>query len=110
MPQGITLTIRLVDPTTVPTVPGSRVGDLVFRIEARGTSGETLTTLPGEVNLSARYADQDAAGLNKQNATLSWLDPRTNQWTTAPKVVTDGATNYVSASVTALGVYAVSIP
>ena len=110
MPAGVTITIRLVDPATVPPPPGRRLGDLVFRVEARGAGGEALTILPAEINLSATYSDPDVAGLNEQGATLYWLDPSTNQWTPAPKPATDPSTNYVSASVTALGTYAVSIP
>jgi hypothetical protein len=110
MPAGVTITVRMIDPATVPAPPDSRVGDLVFRVEARGAGGETLTSLPAEVNLSATYADQDVAGLNEAGVTLVWLDPNTNQWTPAPKLATDPSTNYVSASVTALGTYAVSIP
>ena len=110
MPPGITITVRLIDPATVPAPPGKRVGDLVFRLEARGAGGETLSALPAEVNLSATYADQDVVGLNEASVTLFWLDPTTNRWTPAPKLATDPSTNYVSASVTALGTYAVSIP
>ena len=75
MPQGITVTVRLADPTTVQAPPGSRVGDLVFRLEARGPGGETLTTLPAEVNLSATYTDSEVAGLNEPGVTLfGWTE------------------------------------
>jgi hypothetical protein len=110
MPTGVTITIRFVDPGTVPPPPGTRADDLVFRIEARDGSGAVLTTLPAEVNLAVHYADQDVAGLNKQNSMLSWLDPMDTRWKAAPKLATDPATNYVAASVTALGTYAVSVP
>jgi hypothetical protein len=110
MPAGVTITIRLVDPSTVPPPPGRRLGDLVFRVEARGAGGEALTALPAEVNLSATYSESDVAGSNERAAILYWLDPSTNTWTPAPKPANDPSTNYVSASVTALGAYAVSIP
>jgi hypothetical protein len=110
MPAGVTITVRLVDPSTVPSPPGTRVGDLVFRIEARDGSGTPLTTLPAEVNLAVHYTDQEVAGLNEQQATLSWFDPADNRWKPAPKLATDPSTNYVAASVTALGTYAVSVP
>jgi hypothetical protein len=110
MPAGVTITIRLVDPTTVPPPPGRRLGDLVFRVEARGAGGEALTVLPAEVNLSATYSESDVAGSNERAAILYWLDPSTNKWTPAPKPANDPSTNYVSASVTALGAYVVSIP
>ena len=110
MPAGVTIAVRLVDPATVPPPPGTRAGDLVFRIEARDGAGAPLTTLPAEVNLAARYVDQDVASLNEQNVTLSWLNPADNGWKPAPKLATDPSTNYVAASVTALGTYAVSVP
>jgi len=110
MPAGITLTLSLIDPSTPPPPPGTRAGDLIFRIEAKNASGAPLVTLPAEVHLGVRYGDQDVAGLNKQNATLSWLDPADNRWKPAAKLATDPSTNYVAASVTALGTYAVSVP
>ena len=110
MPAGVTITVRLVEPSSVGPPPGRRLGDLVFRVEARGAGGETLTVLPAEVNLSATYTDVDVAGLAEQGAALYWLNPSTNQWAPAPKPAADPSMNYVSASVTALGTYAVSIP
>jgi hypothetical protein len=110
MPAGVTITIRLVDPSTAPPPPGRRLGDLVFKLEARGAGGQILTVLPAEVNLSATYSDQDVAGLTERGVALYWLDPTTNQWTPAPKPAADPSPNYVSASVTALGTYAVSVP
>jgi len=110
MPAGVTITIRLLDPATVPPPPGARVGNLTFGIEGRDASGTPLTALPAEVNLAVRYADQEVAGLNKQNVTLLWLDPADNQWKPATKLVTDPSTNYVASSTTALGTYTVSVP
>ena len=110
MPEGVTLTVRLIDPVTVQAAPGTRVGDLIFVLEARDSSGATLTMLPAEVNLSVTYVDRETGGLNDQSVTLSWLDPSGNQWTPAPKLVTDPAANVVAASVTQLGTYVVSIP
>jgi hypothetical protein len=110
MPAGVTITIRLMDPATAPPPPGTRAGNLIFRVEAQDVSGAPLTTLPAEVNLGVRYADQDVAGLNKQNATLVWLDPVDTRWKPATKPAADPSTNYLAASVTALGTYAVSVP
>ena len=109
MPRGITITVRLLDPTTVPVLPGTRVGDLVFQMAARDATGTLLAELPAEVNLSATYGDQDIAGRNEQGVALVWLDPADNQWKAAPKPATDPAANYVSASVTRLGSYAVTV-
>ena len=110
MPAGIVLTIRLIDPVTAPAAPGTRVGDLAFVFEARDGTGAALTTLPAEVNLGVVYTDRDTGGLDDQTVTISWLDPVSNQWTNAPNIITDPASNVVTASVMDLGTYVVSIP
>ena len=110
MPTGVTLKIRGIDPATVSAVPGARVGSLVFRIEAQDATGKTLDRLPAEVNLSVRYTDQEVTGLSEQNVTLSQLGATDNQWKPAPKLVREATSNYVAASVTDLGTYAVHTP
>ena len=108
MPAGVQVTIRPVDPNTVAAAPGTRAGDLVFVVEARDGSGTQLSSLPAEVNLAVRYADSTVSGLNESNLTLSRLDPATNQWQAAPKIVREPDSNYMAASVTQLGTYVVS--
>jgi len=110
LPSGIQVTIRPVDGKTVPAAPGKQAGDLTFAVEARDASGTQLTALPGEVNLAIRYADSTVSGLNESNLTLSMLDPSTNQWQAAPKVVRSTDSNYVAASIMQLGTYTVSAP
>jgi hypothetical protein len=108
MPAGVQVTIRPVDPNTVAAAPGTRAGDLVFVVEAKDASGTQLSALPSEVNLAIRYADSTVSGLNEGNLTLSRLDPITNQWQTAPKIVREPDSNYLAASVSQLGTYVVS--
>ena len=108
LPAGIQLTIRPVDANTVAAAPGQRAGDLTFAVEAKDASGASLTTLPAEVNLAIRYADSTVNGLNEGNLTVSRLDPATNQWQAAPKLVRETDSNYVAASITQLGTYTVS--
>jgi len=110
LPSGIQLTIRPIDASTVPSAPGKAAGDLTFAVEARDASGTQLTTLPAEVNLAIRYADSTVDGLNEGNLTVSRLDPSTNQWQSAPKIVRETDSNYVAASITQLGTYTVSAP
>ena len=110
MPSGIAFKMRFVDPTTVSSPPGKRVGNMVFRIEAQDASGTALDLLPAEVNLSARYADRDVAGATEQNVTLSRLDPATNQWKAAPKLTRAAENNYIAASIMEPGTYAINIP
>jgi hypothetical protein len=110
MPAGLQITIRPVDASTVTAAPGARAGDLTFAVEARDASGTQLTTLPAEANLAIRYADSTVKGLNESNLTLSRLDPATNQWQAAPKLVRETNSNYVAASIMQLGTYTVSAP
>ena len=110
MPAGITLSVRLIDAATVSVPTGTRVDALVFQIEATDAAGVALSQLPAEVNLSVRYTDQEVSGVNEQFMTLLWQDPFDQQWKPAPKLVTDPPTNYLAASVTGVGTYAVVIP
>jgi hypothetical protein len=110
MPAGVNVTIRPIDPSSAPAATGTRAGDLLFVVEAKDATGATLTTLPAEVNLAVKYADETVSGLDEQNLTLSRLDPATNQWTPAPKLVKEPDSNYLAASVTQLGTYMVSTP
>ena len=110
MPNGVTLSVRKAPPELLAPVPGTRAGDLAFLIQARDAAGTTLTALPAEINVSVRYNNRDVAGLNEQNLTLSRLNPATNQWQPAPKLIRDSATNYIAASVMDIGSYVVHAP
>jgi hypothetical protein len=110
LPPGITVTVRMVDPLAYPATPGIRAGDLIFQTEAKDATGLTLTTLPSEVNLAVHYDDADVTGLNEANITLAHYDPSTSQWQTAPKLMTDPPSNFMAATITDLGVYAVYVP
>jgi hypothetical protein len=110
MPRGISLKTRFVDPGTVAAVPGTSAGDMVFLVEARDAAGAALATLPSEINLSVRYGELDVIGLDEQFLTLSRLNPANNQWTPAPKLARDAASNFLAASTSELGVYAVHVP
>lgn len=110
MPFGVTLKLRLVDPLSYAATPGVRAGDLIFILEAVDQQGATLSQLPAEVNLSVRYSDADVTGLNEPAITMARLDPNTNQWTSAPKMLAQPDSNYIAASVMQPGVYAVYAP
>ena len=110
IPSGITLTLRLIDPATQPAVPGTLAGDLMFRIEARDQQGAVLSLLPAEVNLSIRYTDADVAGRDDAGVTLARLDPGDNRWQTASRLLVDPEGNFLAASITELGTYAVYLP
>jgi hypothetical protein len=110
MPAGVTIRMQAVDPATVAAVPGNRVGNLMFRIDAQDAAGQTLGTLPAEVNLSVRYSNEEIGTLNESNVTLSQLSPTDNRWRVAPKLVREPTNNYVAASIVELGIYAVHVP
>jgi hypothetical protein len=109
MPAGITLSVLLLDQTTVALPPGTPVGPLVFQVSATDAMGGNLSELPAEVNLSVRYTDQEVSGFNEQQVAMLWLDPFDQQWKPAPKQVADALGNYLAASVTSVGLYAVVI-
>jgi hypothetical protein len=110
MPAGVQVTVRPIDVNSVPAGPGSKAGDLTFAVEARDANGTQLTSLPAEANLAIRYADDTVSGLNEGNLTLSWLNPTSNTWQAAPKLVREADSNYLAASITQLGTYTVSAP
>jgi hypothetical protein len=110
LPSGTTLTLRLVDPGSLPPISGRRLGDLLFIVEASAPGGAGLASLPAEVNLSARYTDQDIVGANEQAVVLSYLDQPARQWNPAPKLARDAGDNSVAATITSLGYYVVQVP
>jgi hypothetical protein len=110
MPSGVTVVLKRVEPSTLAAAPGSRAGDLTFSLEARDATGKALPTLPGEVNLSVRYNDADVVSLNESNLTISRLNPTSNQWTAAPKLVRSPEGNYIAASIVETGAYTVHAP
>jgi hypothetical protein len=104
--QDVTITIRNLDPSRLPATPGTVVPGFTFSIDADG-GGSSLPTLPGEVRLSTVYSAADVAGLDKQKLVLVWLDPASDQWVDAPKQAADTKSNYISATITKMGTYAI---
>ncbi len=117
---GHEVTVAAADPATSDApelpdylsglTPGALAGNLVFMVEARGPNGAPLATLPAEVNMNVRYDDADVAGLNEAALIVSHLDQPGNAWRPAPKLIRDPDTNFLAASVTAMGAYAVHAP
>jgi hypothetical protein len=104
--REVTVTIRNLDPSTLPDTPGTLMPGFVFKIEATA-GGSSLTTLTAEARLSAVYTDAELGKLDEQKLALAWLDPSTDGWTDAPKQAADPRNNYLSASITNMGTYAI---
>ena len=103
--NNLAIELAQVDPATVPAPPGGALGGLIFRLGISGCGGGTQST---ELNLGVSYAKGAAAGHDESKLALMFYDG--HQWTTAPKSAADPGHNYVSASVTAPGVYALAQP
>ena len=92
-----------VDPSSVPS-PGNLVGQFVFRLTAAPCGGQAFGALPSEANLGVQYSDDAASGRDEGNLVLQYFDGQ--RWAPAPNQATDPANNYVSATITATGIYA----
>jgi hypothetical protein len=90
-----------------PTPSKPIVGRLAFEVHAQLPDGTDLPTLPAEAHLSARYSDEDSAGLDKSRLVLARLNPATGWWEPAPKAAGDPKSNYVSATIVDLGTFVI---
>ena len=107
LPMDLEVSIQIVDAPGGISPPGPVVGGLVFKIGAHPFGEEPLTRFPIEVNLSARYTDAELGSRDEDRLTISWYDPSDGQWKPAPKLAADPRTNYISATIQGLGLYAV---
>src|SRR6266542_1382036 len=97
--RSIRITIRPVDPSSVPAVPGRLVDTLVFELIAEDCGGGGLADLPAEVNLGIHYTDADAAGLNEASFVIASLDQSSSTWQPTTKQAPDPGPNYTSATI-----------
>jgi hypothetical protein len=103
--SGISFELSKVDAGSVPPPPGGIAGDLVFRVAAAPCGGSGLDVLSSAVNLGVGYRNRISETVDESKLTLMLYNGR--EWTVAPGSQPDPPNNYVSASVTGLGVYAV---
>jgi hypothetical protein len=96
-----------VDPASLPPSPGQKVDALLFQLIADDCAGGAVATLPAEVNLGVRYADQDASGLTESKFLIGRLDPANNSWKPLEKQTADPNVNLVSATTPATGFHLV---
>jgi hypothetical protein len=106
--DNLSVSLERVDPGSVPGPPGGILGSLVFRVSASPCGGSWLGSLPGEGNLGVGYRDGVAAGKDEGRLRLMYWDGQ--RWSEAPKQATDPGANYVSSTISALGVYALTAP
>ena len=107
MTRSIRITIQSVEPATVSATPGQLVDRFVYQVLAEDCAGGAIANLPAEVNLGFSYSDADAAGLNEQNFAIARLDNAANEWRPTAKQAADPGANYVSSTITEMGLYAV---
>jgi len=103
--DNLNVDLSRVDPGSVPPPPGGIVASLVFRLGASPCGGSGLAALPGEGNLGVAYRNRAGESGDKSKFTLMFWDGQS--WVAAPKQARDPGSNYVSATITALGIYAV---
>lgn len=101
--DGLYSEIERVDPASV-TSPGNLVGQLLFRVAVSPCGGGGLSLLASEANLGVGYADAAAAGGDESKLALLFFDGQ--RWSPAPKQATDPPHNYVSATISTPGIYA----
>ena len=106
--SNLNVVLDRVDPGSVQSPPGGILGSLVFRVSASPCGGSGLGSLPGEGNLGVGYRKGVAAGKDESKLKLMFWDGQ--RWSEAPKQVADPGANYVSATISALGVYALTAP
>jgi hypothetical protein len=106
--DNLNVTLERVDPGSVSAPPGGPLGSLVFRVSASPCGGSGLGSLPGEGNLGVSYSNSVVSGKDEGKLKLMYWDGQ--RWSEAPKQATDPGANYVSATISALGVYALTAP
>jgi hypothetical protein len=95
-----------VDPGSIPAPRDGYIGSLVFRVSASPCGGPALGAFPGEANLGVAYNGGAVSGRDEDDLRLLYWDGQ--RWSEAPKQAADPGANYVSATISALGVYALS--
>ena len=93
--------------STAPPL-GGLIDSLFFQLTAEGCDGGALAEI-SPANLGVSYSDADAGGQNKQRFTFVYLDLADNQWVPVPSVPDPSGKDYVSATITKMGFYAVVV-
>ena len=106
MPRIAQLSLRVWNQTVFRPTPGVNLLGAVYQVEL--DEGATVD-LPTALNLGIHYTDREARGLDRQRLVIGLLDRGLDFWAPIPSA-TDPANNYVSATITRAGLYAVYRP
>jgi hypothetical protein len=98
---------QVIDFLSAPLPPGNLVGLLAYEIRASYCDTNPLLELPAEVNLTIRYNDIEATGLDESRFVIGHLDVPTGTWTPVEKRANDPASNVTSATIIQTGFYMV---
>lgn len=103
--DNLNIVLDRVDAGSVPGPSGSIVSDLIFRVSGSPCGGSGFGSLPGEANLGIAYRNRVAEASNESSFKIMFWDGQ--KWAATPKQALDAGSNYISATIQALGVYAV---
>ncbi len=106
MPRIAQLSLRVWNQSVFRPTPGVNLIGAVYQVEL--DEGVTVD-LPTALNLGIHYTDREARGLDRQRLVIGLLDRGLDFWAPIPSA-TDPANNYVSATITRAGLYAVYRP
>ena len=98
---------QVIDFLSAPLPPGNLVGLLAYEIRASYCDTNPLLEFPSEVNLSIRYNDIEATGLDESRFVIGHLDVGTGTWTPVDKRANDPGNNITTATIIDTGFYMV---
>jgi hypothetical protein len=98
---------QVIDFLSAPLPPGNLVGLLAYEIRASYCDTNPLLELPAEANLTIRYNDIEATGLDESRFVIGHLDVPTGTWTPVEKRANDPASNVTTATIIQTGFYMV---
>ena len=98
---------QVIDFLSAPLPPGNLVGLLAYEIRASYCDTNPLLALPAEANLSIRYHDLEAVGLDENRFVIGRLDIPTGTWSPVEKRANDPSQNVTTATIIQTGFYMV---
>jgi len=104
--DNVNVRLERVDSGSIPPPSDGYIGSLVFRVSASPCGGSDYGSLPNEANLGVNYNQGAVSGRDEDDLRLMYWDGQ--RWSATPKQTADPGANYVSATISALGVYALS--